>query len=352
MKLGVGIDIGTAFMVSARETDKGKINIQKLRDAFICMEETDDTVSILESLGVSYLSHAGSLYVIGDSAFDIGIALPGQQIRRPMKSGVISPKDPDAGLIFNTLISALLKTPSEEGETCVYTVPAKPIGVEEDTDSAFSTQYHSSKIETIIRGLGFTPSPVNEAACIAYDQLRKDLLTGISVSFGAGMVNVCHMVKGVISNTFSILGSGDYVDNQVANSQYKITASRVANIKEKGYKDSNGEHKTIHVLRDVDNENQIVQGICLLYRSVVKNIVDNLVAQFDSTSFSEPVPIVLAGGTTLIEGFKDLFIKELSAAKHLPFEYSEVRHAEDPLFSVARGAMYRAQLLEAKRTKQ
>jgi len=105
------------------------------------------------------------------------------------------------------------------------------------------------------------------------------------------------------------------------------------------------------VIQDVGHADPIVDGICLAYERMVDNVVRNMRVQFDGATIEEAIPIVLAGGTTLIAGFKELFERTIEKVG-LPFEVSEVIHAENPFYAVARGAMFRAMVEEAKLAKK
>jgi hypothetical protein len=52
--------------------------------------------------------------------------------------------------------------------------------------------------------------------------------------------------------------------------------------------------------------------------------------------FKDPIPLVVAGGTSLSRGFIGKFEQALEVVK-LPVEVSEVRHAPDPLNAVSNG---------------
>ena len=56
---------------------------------------------------------------------------------------------------------------------------------------------------------------------------------------------------------------------------------------------------------------------------------------------AKPVPIILSGGTVLPKGFKELFEQGLQKVD-LPVAISDIRIAEDPLNTTAKGAMVMA----------
>ena len=61
-------------------------------------------------------------------------------------------------------------------------------------------------------------------------------------------------------------------------------------------------------------------------------------------SFKNPLPVVIAGGTSQAKGFVELFAKKL-AENEFPLPIKEVKHANDPLHAVARGCLIAAKVL-------
>jgi hypothetical protein len=58
--------------------------------------------------------------------------------------------------------------------------------------------------------------------------------------------------------------------------------------------------------------------------------------------FVKPVELVCAGGASMMGGFIDVFYDELKKI-NLPFVISDVRLAENPMMSVAKGCLFYAQ---------
>lgn len=335
--MACSVDVGTAFIVSARMEDKGEVKTKTIRDAFLEMEYNDDTKSILEDMGASFIQDGDRLYVTGDNSVSLANAIPGGKLRRPMKNGIISPEDRDAVKLLEVLLRDVLGEPKEKGELCFYSVPAHPINLK--SGAFFSTDYHEDKLNQILEGIGYQPQSINEASCLAYSHLQDHRLTGLSTSWGAGMINVSHTVLGMPASNFSVIGSGDYVDQHVA-FQFNTTPSKVIRLKE-------NKDNPINIIKDRKNTDKQIEAICFAYKRLVTNLLKNLRIQLPKENFTEPVPLVLAGGTSLIKGFHDL-VKE--TLKEVPLEFvSETIHVgEDAFYSVAKGALLRA-LVEAKK---
>ena len=49
---------------------------------------------------------------------------------------------------------------------------------------------------------------------LAYEGLVDNDLTGIAISMGAGMCNVCVMYQGMSSLSFSVARGGDWIDDE------------------------------------------------------------------------------------------------------------------------------------------
>jgi hypothetical protein len=81
------------------------------------------------------------------------------------------------------------------------------------------------------------------------------------------------------------------------------------------------------------------------YDDMIRALVSGLKEAFKNTrttsKFSRPVPMVLSGGTALPKGFRDRFEKVLGESD-FPIELAEIRMAQEPLTTTARGALIAA----------
>ena len=77
------------------------------------------------------------------------------------------------------------------------------------------------------------------------------------------------------------------------------------------------------------------------YNSLVNYTIKQIIEKFEEDVDIEPdirLPIVIRGGTSMPPGFLQLF-KSTVSQYELPFEYSEVRQAKNPLTAVAQGLL-------------
>ncbi len=84
------------------------------------------------------------------------------------------------------------------------------------------------------------------------------------------------------------------------------------------------------------------QVISVYYDDMIRSLAGALKEAFARTSslpkFNRPIPIVLSGGTALPAGFRDRFEK-LLWEQDFPIAISEIRLAQSPLHSTAKGAL-------------
>lgn len=329
-----GLDVGTSFLITAEESADG-IQYKEVRDAFFRLHPpTSFAGKMLEKglQGLSYFKDVdGSFVLVGQDAINKAIER-NQSASRPLYRGVISPKEPDARRILKFILSDLVGKPTVPGETLVYSIPAEPV---DQSEEDFNTGYHEDCLRQDLSELGWNAQPLNEAEAICYSELADDEYTGISISAGAGMMNVCVMSAGESVIKFSTTKSGDYIDRMAAQSTGQ-SDSVVQVEKENG-----------HFVVGEENPNPILNAVSAYYVRLidytVKQLCHALANHPNLPKFTHPVAFVVSGGTSRAAGFVDAFRSRLLVEK-LPFQIKEVRHASDPLRAVARGCMIAASL--------
>jgi hypothetical protein len=173
---------------------------------------------------------------------------------------------------------------------------------------------------------------INEGLAVVYSELESSNYTGIGISCGGGLCNVCVAYLSVPVLSFSIPKAGDYIDSSAAS----ITgerANRVRITKEDSF----------HFNGFFADKLQQVLGV--YYDEMIQSLVQGMKQAFANArnlpKSGRPLPIVLSGGTAMPEGFRDRFEKILMEAE-LPFTASDIRVAADPLHASAKGALVAA----------
>jgi len=324
---GVGLDVGTSFLVAGRFEKDGNVHFKKMRDCFLELVPKSPINKKFIKKGLDdrkapYIEKDGSFYVLGEDAFLMSNERH-INTRRPMHRGVLAPQEKEAFPILKELISRLIGNPRQKNERLVFSVPGKPI------DAEFDQLFHQDVIRSFIAGLGYNAIPMNEAEALAYSELIEEGLTGIVVSAGAGMMNVAVLSSGDSVVTFSTSKSGDWVDQQAAVATNN-THSIIQQEKESPELD----------LMNPDPSNQIHQAIAVYYGNLLVYTLEQIAYDLSRSpllpKFKDPIPLVVGGGTSLPRGFIKKFEQALETVD-MPVAISEVRHAEDPLHAVSNG---------------
>lgn len=327
MSEGVGLDIGTNMLVSAIMDDEGKPIYKKQRDAFyrITPKSEINSKSIrraLENKKANFILDGKDFIVVGEDAL-IMANERNDNARRPMNKGVLSPKEKDSLPMIKLLIKSIIG--EGNGEPLVFSIPAEPV------DSNFDIFFHTEMIKTYVKEMGFAPTPMNEAFAIAFSELLDDSLTGLCLSFGAGMINTAVCYEGDPVVEFSITRGGDWIDAQAG--QAVDEKPSLIQIEKEGGIDLLKPKEKMH------------EAIAVYYKVLIKHAIDQIEYKLNKAelpSFREELPVVLSGGLTLANGFVELFKEEMCLNRNFPFKISDVRRAQDPMSCVAHGCLMAA----------
>lgn len=333
VKYGVGLDVGTGWLVGSSMTENG-IQHTPLRDCFYSIDSEMFSKSMFNRNTIKYVEHNGMTHIVGEDALTLSKIQNGAALR-PLAKGVINPDERSAAPILKEMIKYCVdKYKKKENEKLVFSVPAKLIG----SPDAFNVEYHSLSIASLVKSLGFDPVPLNEAYAVIIAELDKAVeVTGLGISFGAGLVNVAFAYKGMSIFEFSINKSGDFIDQESAKA-CGVAESIINHIKE----------KKLDLTKDEYTVSPEERALIFTHKHVIKNTVENIVKAFSqsgSINILEPVPVVVSGGTSLPNGFIEIFTEELNKVKK-PFDVEKVIPATDRLVSVAKGCLLWSNMLE------
>jgi len=322
--LGIGLDIGTMNLVSARRGSKG-VETKRMRDLFIDLPP--GAKKMLKLSGTSFVDREDDILILGDAALETANVF-GRDPRRPLKAGIISPSEAESLDVLGLLIREVLGPPRVKGEACYFSVPANPID-QPDKDII----YHRAVFEKIVQECGYTPFAANEGMGIIYSETAKEGFSGIAMSFGSGMTNVALSINTIEGLTFSVAKGGDWIDDGAARS-IGAKQARVCAAKEQGV-DLNHPQDRMH------------QAIAFYYQALIDSVLDQVAARFKSIegqfSLSKPIPLIVSGGTSKAGGFMEFFTAVFEKRrKKFPIEVSEIRQAKEPLNAVAYGLLVQA----------
>ncbi len=344
-----GFDIGTGNLVCAKVNEDSQIEINSIRDMFIFVEDSQISSSEMASSKLDFITQLdenGEIdfhAVVGEDALKLANIF-NSKINRPMSKGMLSPSESNAAPIITAMIKNIINEEVTGGQV-VFSVPSQPC----DTEEIAPLHFHTEIFKQIFKNIGFTDViPLNEGQSIIFSECSSENFTGIGISFGAGQVNICLSYKGALIFAFSVGRSGDFIDSYAGQATGMIP-NKITSIKEKpdmSIKNpvNSNTHKKEKVAR---------QAIAFAYQQLISYVVEHIEEQFkenaDSIDLDEPIPIVIAGGTSLIGDFVDVFKEKFSEIKDFPIEISEIRHAKDPLSAISLGCLIYSQWIQNKK---
>ena len=331
---GVGVDVGTSNIVVARQTKDGTFVNRYHRDMLYPLEASEETQDLLDRSDYLYVKAGNKFYIVGDDALKLKNAINEGEIVRPMKDGLLNPSLKESSELLFYIIKAVVGDPIVPNEPLRFSVPANPV------DQNYDNKFHQLILTNFFKKLGYDPKPVNEAMAICYDcnpimksEDEGDVpLSGISLSSGGGMTNIALSFKGMELSAFSVTKSGDYIDDSAAQVT-GVSSSKVLRKKEKELD-----------LANPDMSDNILSALWIYYDEITSRFLHQMSKAFTDkgTEIEGDVEIVVAGGTSLPNGFCEMIQSKLSDYS-FPFKIYRVRHSETPFYSVSQGSSIRAQ---------
>ena len=325
IKKAYGLDIGTSRIVSiTQDGGNGAVSADQL-NAFISVSETKFLKDMLVKNRMAHTKIRDEIAVLGYDAQQFANIF-NSEIRRPMKKGLITPEEIYAIPVMKEIINLVLPRAEEVTQPLCFSVPAPEVGFETDL------VYHEGVLKRHLIGLGYKAKSVNEGMAVVLSELADDNFTGIGISMGAGMCNVCFSFLSVPVIVFGISRGGDDIDASVAR-MMRETVNRVRVIKEESLDFT----KT--------PKSNLENALIIYYEDLIMTLLNNLTGILSRAEklprLNQAVPIVLAGGTCLPNGFKVKFEHLLKETK-MPIAISSVRLARDPLRATAMGSLISA----------
>jgi len=333
-----GFDCGTFHLVCCKRDGENGFAYKKEVNAFLEMPLDNRFVfNMMKNAGVPLIEQpeANLAYALGESAVNMAYTMTQIELKRPMKDGCLNPKERNAQQIMNVMCHSLIGEVEDDDTTLYYSVPANAINQETDAD------YHGKVLEAMFRsyrsekGYKVDPHPINEALALVYAELANKAWTGVGISFGAGMVNLCYAMYGAPIFQFSIVNSGDWIDKMASRAIGEDTTTYVN--REKMHADLTLENPETLVQRAIKSQYEI------MIQHTVQSIKKGVEEAGNKARSEQPIDIIIAGGTSMPKGFDVLFRKILDQAKITTMKIGEVIRPKDPLYSVARGCLIAAE---------
>jgi len=325
-KMEKGLDVGTAFIYCAQKTGP-QVAFRTQRNAFFDIEYNEFVRDILDKGDIKYVQSKDKIYIVGDDSIKFANIF-GKNTRRPLRSGVISPEEDEALPIVELIIKSVLGPHHPRGGIVYYSIPGPPV------DADFDIIYHKNIIKGFLEKWGYRPKPMNEGLAVIFSELAENNFTGMGISFGGGMANVCLAIMTVPVFSFSVAKAGDWIDEQVA----RVTNEPISKI-------TTFKETSLNLKKPESKMTKTEQALSIYYNYLIEYVLEQIKKEIEQNvkipKFEEPIPIVISGGTAKPPGFIERF-REILRKTSFPLEVKEARLAPHPLYTVAKGTLIAA----------
>src|SRR6266404_1364791 len=256
----LGLDVGTSRICLAQRAGE-EFQYETQLNAFVNIPFSKMTEGVLKKGKVPHTVSGAEIVVHGNES-DRFADLLNMETRRTMSRGVLNPAEPDSLSMIRKIVESLLD-PSKDRQKLCFTVPAAPLGAEENLT------YHEATIRQILSDMGYEVKSINEGLAVVYSELESSNYTGIGISCGGGLCNVCLAYLSVPVLSFSIPKAGDYIDNSAATVTGE-RANRIRLMKEQSF------HVNGHFT------DKLQQALNVYYEDMIQSLVDGLRNTFQS----------------------------------------------------------------------
>ena len=343
MGKAISADTGTMFFQVAELNENKKTIIKTIRNSFVELEDSEDVEQVLQQNKWKYVKDGDKYYVIGEDSLVVAKMFPGRvELRRPMQDGVLNKGEQKKMLVMAEIIEkAVGQAPDDDSLVCICVSSPSADGSPDST-------FHRARLEGMFSRLGWHVKVIDEALAVILSEkptiIEEDgtesPFSGIAISLGAGRANCVLAYKGLQIIGFSVARCGDFIDSKVAD-QTDTPISQVTSKKEKKLNFDN-----------IDYDDDVLYALDAYYTSVIEYIFKIFSDKFAEvkSQFETPLDIVIAGGTSMPNGFEKKVQKVISKL-NLPFQIKEVRKSKDPRNAVVKGLLTQA-IISQKRLGQ
>src|ERR1035441_10728484 len=179
----VGLDVGTSRIVTAQRLDK-TTQYQAQLNAFVTLPFSKLTQGVLKKERIPHLVQGSEITVYGDESERFA-NLFHRETRRPMLRGVITTHESNSLKLVREIVVLLTAESPGQGQKLCFSVPAAPLGATQEVNA------HEAELKRMLDDLGYESSSIAEGLAVVYGEMENSNYTGIGVSCGGGLCNVC-----------------------------------------------------------------------------------------------------------------------------------------------------------------
>ena len=167
-----GLDVGTSFVRCAESRGQEAV-FRSERTAFVDVDQSDFTESMLSMAGMEFVKSKEDIYIVGGAAMEFA-NVSGQNVRRPLRSGLISSSEEEALPMIEMIISRVAGAARQSDEPLYYSIPGEPL----DTD--VNLAYHQKSLQSMLHKLGYDAKPINEGLAVVLPSWEAKSISPVS----------------------------------------------------------------------------------------------------------------------------------------------------------------------------
>jgi actin-like ATPase involved in cell morphogenesis len=186
-----------------------KYDYEAQLNAFFTLPYSRLTEKLLQRENVFYEVDRNEFVVAGNDAERLAEVFHAET-RRPMKEGVLNPFESRAVDVVRRLITKLVGKAATPGQKIFFSIPAPVSGTQG------GIRHHQESIRQILTDLGYEATPIEEGLAVVFGELSSANFSGIGISCGSGLCNICLAILSVPVISFSVPKAGDFIDAQAA----------------------------------------------------------------------------------------------------------------------------------------
>ena len=179
----VGLDVGTSRIVVAQRQDKD-IQFATQLNAFVTIPFSKLTQSVLKKERIPHLVQESEITIYGDESERFA-NLFHRETRRPMLRGILNPEETNGLMLVRQIVTLLTSESNRRMQKLCFSIPAAPLGAGEAVTS------HEAELKSMLQELGYEARSISEGLAVVYGEMESSNYTGIGISCGGGLCNVC-----------------------------------------------------------------------------------------------------------------------------------------------------------------
>ena len=174
---GKGLDVGTSFVRSAERSGQ-EVVFRAERNAFASVDQSDFTESMLAMADMECVKSGDDIFIVGNAAMEFA-NVSDQNVRRPLRNGLISPSESEALPMIEMIVSRMIGPAGSLASRSTTRFLGEPL------DAEVNLGYHKKTLQSVLQKLGYNAKPINEGLAVVFAELGGDEhFTGIGMSFG------------------------------------------------------------------------------------------------------------------------------------------------------------------------